>query len=239
MATIAKKSSKQADVSAYLFNKKDVKKLKLAKADQAFVESEVEAGRTTILLPSHDSYNYYIALSADWNAEGKEAARKIGVELQQHVNRLKKSSLMIVNNSSYDKAAWYVAEGASLSNYQFLKYFKDKKAKTNSFQHVFVQDASISDAEWAELQGVVEGTELARTLINEPVSYLNATTFANEMAKAGKAAGFKTQILNKKQIEALKMGGLLGVNQGSIDPPTFTIMEYKPKNAKNKNLSYW
>lgn len=234
MATIAKKSSKQADVSAYLFNKKDVKKLKLAKADQAFVESEVEAGRNTVLLPSHDSYNYYIALSADWNAEGKEAARKIGVELQQHVNRLKKSSLMIVNNSSYDKAAWYVAEGASLSNYQFLKYFKDKKAKANSFQHVFVQDASISDAEWAELQGVVEGTELARTLINEPVSYLNATTFANEMAKAGKAAGFKTQILNKKQIEALKMGGLLGVNQGSIDPPTFTIMEYKPKNAKNK-----
>ena len=30
------------------------------------------------------------------------------------------------------------------------------------------------------------------------------------------------------------MGGLLAVNLGSIDPPTFTIMEYKPKNAKNK-----
>jgi hypothetical protein len=54
------------------------------------------------------------------------------------------------------------------------------------------------------------------------------------MVKAGKEAGFQTQVLNKKQIEALKMGGLLGVNKGSIDPPTFTIMEYKPKNAKNK-----
>lgn len=31
------------------------------------------------------------------------------------------------------------------------------------------------------------------------------------------------------------MGGLLAVNLGSIDPPTFTIMEYKPKNAKNKH----
>ena len=30
------------------------------------------------------------------------------------------------------------------------------------------------------------------------------------------------------------MGGLLSVNQGSIDPPRFTIMEWKPKNAKNK-----
>jgi leucyl aminopeptidase len=30
------------------------------------------------------------------------------------------------------------------------------------------------------------------------------------------------------------MGGLLAVNKGSIDEPTFTIMEWKPKNAKNK-----
>ena len=30
------------------------------------------------------------------------------------------------------------------------------------------------------------------------------------------------------------MGGLLAVNKGSIDPPTFTIIEYKPKKATNK-----
>ena len=30
------------------------------------------------------------------------------------------------------------------------------------------------------------------------------------------------------------MGGLLAVNKGSIDEPTFTIMQWKPKKAKNK-----
>ena len=30
------------------------------------------------------------------------------------------------------------------------------------------------------------------------------------------------------------MGGLLAVNRGSIDPPTFNILEWKPENAKNK-----
>ena len=30
------------------------------------------------------------------------------------------------------------------------------------------------------------------------------------------------------------MGGLLAVNQGSLDEPTFSILEWKPKNAKNK-----
>jgi leucyl aminopeptidase len=142
--------------------------------------------------------------------------------------------LHIINQSSFEKAAWYLAEGASLSNYQFLKYFKEKENKKNTLSKIFVTDASINESEWLELQGIVEGTELARTLINEPVSYLTATQFSNEMTKAGKVAGFKTQVLDKKQIEALKMGGLLGVNKGSIDPPTFTIMEYKPKNAKNK-----
>ncbi len=32
----------------------------------------------------------------------------------------------------------------------------------------------------------------------------------------------------------MKMGGLLAVNQGSIEPPTFTDMEWKPKRAVNK-----
>jgi leucyl aminopeptidase len=54
------------------------------------------------------------------------------------------------------------------------------------------------------------------------------------MQKAGKASGFKVEVLSKNQIEALNMGGLLGVNKGSIDPPTFTIMEYKPAKAVNK-----
>jgi leucyl aminopeptidase len=50
----------------------------------------------------------------------------------------------------------------------------------------------------------------------------------------GKTAGFKVEVLTKKKIESLKMGGLLAVNRGSIDPPTFSILEYKPSGAKNK-----
>jgi leucyl aminopeptidase len=50
----------------------------------------------------------------------------------------------------------------------------------------------------------------------------------------GKEAGIKVEVLNKNKIEALKMGGLLAVNKGSTEPPTFTIMEYKPAKARNK-----
>ena len=40
--------------------------------------------------------------------------------------------------------------------------------------------------------------------------------------------------INKRKIESLKMGGLLAVNKGSLDDPTFTVMEWAPKKAKNK-----
>jgi leucyl aminopeptidase len=56
---------------------------------------------------------------------------------------------------------------------------------------------------------------------------------AAQIADHGKTHGYKVQILEKGKIEALKMGGLLAVNKGSEKPPTFTIIEYKPKNAKN------
>jgi leucyl aminopeptidase len=70
--------------------------------------------------------------------------------------------------------------------------------------------------------------------VNEPVSHLNATQLSQHIAALAPEAGFTVQVLEKTQIESLKMGGLLAVNKGSIDPPTFTIVEYKPEKAKNK-----
>ena len=73
-----------------------------------------------------------------------------------------------------------------------------------------------------------------RDLINEPASYLTATVFANEVVKLGKDCGAKVEVMNKKKLEALQMGGILGVNKGSHEPPTFTAMEWKPADAVNK-----
>jgi leucyl aminopeptidase len=50
----------------------------------------------------------------------------------------------------------------------------------------------------------------------------------------GKECGAKVEVMNKKKIEALKMGGLLAVNQASQEPPTFTVMEWKPAGTVNK-----
>ncbi len=57
---------------------------------------------------------------------------------------------------------------------------------------------------------------------------------ADEIKKIGDIAGFKVEVLTKGKIEALKMGGLLAVNKGSVDPPVFCILEWHPDNCVNK-----
>ena len=75
---------------------------------------------------------------------------------------------------------------------------------------------------------------VARDLVNEPLSFLTATQLSAEFRNLSRNAGFKVQVLHKDQIEALGMGGLIAVNKGSPDPPTFTVMEWKPKDAVNE-----
>jgi leucyl aminopeptidase len=72
-----------------------------------------------------------------------------------------------------------------------------------------------------------------RDLVNEPLSHLTAIGLAEEIVAKGEEAGFLVEVFHKQKIESLKMGGLLAVNKGSIDPPTFTVMEWKPENAVN------
>lgn len=126
------------------------------------------------------------------------------------------------------------AEGLALANYQFNKYKTDKEFKFNSLQNVFIQNKGVTEEQIEELNLITEATLMARTLVNEPVNFLNASQLAKEIEMLAKDAGAKVEIFGKSKIETLKMGGLLAVNKGSIDPPTFTIVEWKPENAVNK-----
>jgi leucyl aminopeptidase len=119
-----------------------------------------------------------------------------------------------------------------LANYQFLKYKSDKKA--NTLTSVSLISNKISKEDLSELHTIVEATYIARDLVNEPVIYLTAEQFSEEIKKLGKTAGFKVEVFNKAKIQSLNMGGLIGVNKGSPNPPTFNVLEYKPAGAKNK-----
>ncbi len=125
-------------------------------------------------------------------------------------------------------------EGLVLSAYQFNKYKKKEEDENYSLKIIEADIERSLQKELEQIYNVSTAVYYARNLVNEPVSYLNAEKLAEEIKQMALEAGADVEIFQKKKIESLRMGGLLAVNRGSVDPPTFTIIEWKPQHAVNK-----
>lgn len=158
-----------------------------------------------------------------------ESLRKAGSALCQRVNANKVTEIQVVGTDK--EAVLPLVEGILLSNYNFEKYLSEKGAKT--LVKIHVNCKSLSEAELSELQNLAQGVFHTRDFVNEPQGYLTATQFSEDMTKWASEAGYKIEVFNKQKIESLKMGGLLAVNKGSVEPPTFNILEHKPQKAIN------
>jgi len=220
----------------YLANKKtDFKSLGFDKKEVDYINKKISAKENLILVNQLTRLAYIQLID---EVEGKdepqqlELLRGTGNKLCTVLNAHKYAEVELQTLVANDEWLLAIAEGCALSNYQFIKYKSEQDL--NALKNITVVSTQIKKTAVNELEILVESVCKARDLVNEPQSHLNAVGFADEMKKMGKAASFKVEVLNKKQIEALKMGGLLAVNKGSQTPPTFTIMEYKPKKAVNK-----
>ncbi len=161
----------------------------------------------------------------------KEYARREGFEVLEDLRRYDVSQITVADETDRELAMSY-AEGMALGNYQFLKYYKDVEKRKHPLKKIKVAKASATAV--SRLKIILEATAYARDLINEPLSYLTAVKLSEEIKRLGKESGFSVEVFDKKKITALKMGGLLAVNRGSFDPPTFSILEWKPARPKNK-----
>ncbi len=163
----------------------------------------------------------------------KELMRKEGNDLLDLFKYSQIKEITIVNLAKQN-CSFEILEGLVLGNYQFLKYFKNTQPKVNNLKKIKVHSSALDKKQLNTLKIITDATCAARTLVNEPLSYLTAEKLSEEFVALSKDAGIKVEVYKKKKITSLKMGGLLSVNKGSVDPPTFTIMEYKPAKPKNK-----
>ncbi len=167
----------------------------------------------------------FLVKSNDEAEKNRIAGAKIRQQLDKSVEEI---AFLGQNDSTYD-----LLEGFLLASYQFNKYFKDEEKREYQLENILVEE-SFGEENIEELFDITTAVFWARDMVNEPVSFLNAEQFSDEIFTLAQDANINVTVLEKAQIETLKMGGLLAVNQGSIDPPTFTILEYKPENASNK-----
>ncbi|MBY0494143.1 MAG: leucyl aminopeptidase [Cyanobacteria bacterium] len=123
-----------------------------------------------------------------------------------------------------------VAESFVLAN------FDNGIHKSRDGHQFFIKDAVIftsGDVAAAVTNGGAMGESInaARVLINEPGNYLTPRVLAEKAASLSSVPGLTAQILDEKQIEAMKMGLLLGVARGSIEPPRILVLKYLPAGA--------
>ena len=79
---------------------------------------------------------------------------------------------------------------------------------------------------------VAGGINLAKDLGNLPPNVCNPSYLAKTAQALGKRLGMKIQVLERKDMEKLKMGSFLSVTQGSETPPKFIIMQHAGGTAK-------
>ncbi len=211
--------------------------LKLTKSEKEYALKQVLANEEYAIINSYYKITYIITINeALPEFRIKEELRKSASNLKKIIKSNNHTELVIASYQTFKGAAEAFAEGLLLSFYSFGKYKtkKDKGDKKNYPSKLLLyQGPDDDEIKW--LTDLTDSVYLIRDLINEPVNHLNAPGLAEEIKKIGNKAGFSVEVLNKGKIEALKMGGLLAVNRGSVDPPVFCILEWKPEKALNKS----
>ncbi|HXC05045.1 MAG TPA: leucyl aminopeptidase [Bacteroidia bacterium] len=213
----------------------DLKALGLSVAETEYVHTEFEQGRTLVSLNQFNRYVFLQLLDSKKTPELQaEACRKTGSSLADRCNEFKLKEVVIADTENKPLLALALAEGMALANYQFIAYKSTPAKEEHKLQSISINSRKLKDKDLELMNICIDAVCRTRNLVNEPANKLNATQLASAFEKMGKESGFGVEILKEAKIRALQMGGLLAVNKGSVDAPTFTVMEYKPARAKNK-----
>lgn len=200
----------------------------------AYVENKIESKEKLITIQNYNIV-YYVRIVADDedNNKGYEALRKDGSTIYAGLKSDKQSSVCIYDLLGDKAATLALTEGLALSAYRFDKYKTDKTDEAETVT-IWVASSELNQGDLDEVRLLSNAVYVTRNLVNEPVSTLNVEELSDTISELGAIHGFDVEIFDKAKIEALKFGGLLGVNKGSVDPPAFHILEWKPGNANNE-----
>ena len=122
-----------------------------------------------------------------------------------------------------------LVEGALLGDYEPDAYKTEDKADEKRVDELIVL-ASAEHQDHLDLgSAVAEAQNFSRSLANEPGNHLPPTVLAEKAVQMADAAGLEVEVLDAKRLTELKMGALLGVAQGSSQPPVLIVVRYRPE----------
>ncbi|MFC2048260.1 leucyl aminopeptidase [Chloroflexota bacterium] len=134
-----------------------------------------------------------------------------------------------------------ITEGALLGLYSFRRHLtkKPEYGEIKQLTIVYANKAKLPALKQSCHKGSIlaEATNLARDMVNEPANYMTPSHMAEMAAKLAKTHGLESSILEREQMRKLGMGALLGVAQGSRQPPKFVILHYKGSDSTETDVA--
>ena len=144
-----------------------------------------------------------------------------------------------VKDIKIEDAVQAVTEGALLGLYTFRRYITKKDDNSGEIRELLITGRPRAALTGAIERGriLAEAANWARDMVNEPGNNMTPTHMAEAARQLSEEYGLKIEVLDKDKMAELGMGGLLGVSQGSQQPPKFIILSYKGKDSDKVDIA--
>jgi leucyl aminopeptidase len=133
-------------------------------------------------------------------------------------------------DSASEDAVQAIAEGLIAADFEADKYKTEKKNEKfiDSVQLAGFSENRATEKSLAQGTIIGDSQNFARDLINEPSNKLTPKVLAEKAEAMARQAGLAVDVLDEERIADMKMGALLSVAQGSVEPPRMIVITYTP-----------
>lgn len=232
--TLEKINSKEYDGNVIFLYGNEVAErvLPLSKKEIEYLKNRRDEKAESVVVFDRLPYHLYVVNfdSEKAPAESQERLRRLADKVVTMLKAEKETHVAVIGEGVIPEEVVAFVEGMYLADYSFDRYKTEAPAHV---EQVVVESSFLSEEELDRNVRLWNRIYWCREWVNLPVADFNAEEFASELSDIAADMELKCTVFDKKKIEALRMGGLLAVNKGSVDEPRFVVLEYKPANAVN------
>ncbi len=161
-----------------------------------------------------------------------ELRRVAGVLVRSLKSKGVRTIVLQLEKSAERNEVVAVTEGAILGGWEADKYKSEPKKTPKQIDEFIISIPGTDAGELSEAvergQILAEAQNFTRDLVNEPANKLTPAALAEAAKSVASEFGLEYKVLDGAAMAELGMGALLGVAQGSTNPPFLITLAYRP-----------
>jgi leucyl aminopeptidase len=209
------------------------RQLGLSRAALAANGFEGKAGQV-LVLPAATGPAYVAIGIGDPNALTAAGLRSAAATLVRAAGKRTTIATTLADLEGVDSktAGQAVVEGVLLAAYKYTGLKSGDQGSSLAAVSLVAGEKRSAGVKAGAERGVItaRATHLARDLANTPPAYLTARKMAEKAVEVAKETGLGIEVFDKDKLLAMGCGGMIGVNQGSVEPPRMVKLTYTPRN---------